>query len=96
MASRAQPKVGANQPANIEHESVMAQGRNSNVRSCEEMLPTACQNADVIFTTAGDLLVNGIQLGNIWIGVQPALGVEGDPMRMLFERDLTPCGSLCL
>ncbi len=24
------------------------------------------------------------------IGVQPALGVEGDPMRLLFERDLTP------
>ena len=28
--------------------------------------------------------------GNVWIGVQPLLGVEGDPMRMLFERDLTP------
>jgi magnesium chelatase subunit H len=42
---------------------------------------------------AGDLLVNGIQLGNIWIGVQPALGVEGDPMRLLFERDLTPCAT---
>lgn len=41
-------------------------------------------------TAKGDLLVNGIQQGNIWIGVQPALGVEGDPMRMLFERDLTP------
>jgi magnesium chelatase subunit H len=23
-------------------------------------------------------------------GVQPALGVEGDPMRLLFDRDLTP------
>jgi CobN/Magnesium Chelatase len=41
-------------------------------------------------SVVGDLLVNGIQLGNIWIGVQPALGVEGDPMRLLFERDLTP------
>lgn len=39
---------------------------------------------------SGDLLVNGVQLGNIWIGVQPPLGVEGDPMRLLFERDLTP------
>jgi hypothetical protein len=29
-------------------------------------------------------------VGNLWIGVQPALGVEGDPMRLLFERDLTP------
>jgi len=34
--------------------------------------------------------VSGLQLGNVWIGVQPALGVEGDPMRLLFERDLTP------
>ena len=31
-----------------------------------------------------------MQLGNVWIGVQPALGVEGDPMRLLFDRDLTP------
>lgn len=29
-------------------------------------------------------------MGNVWIGVQPALGVEGDPMRLLFDRDLTP------
>lgn len=32
----------------------------------------------------------GIRLGNVWIGVQPALGVPGDPMRLLFEKDLTP------
>ncbi|KAI8464745.1 MAG: CobN/magnesium chelatase [Monoraphidium minutum] len=36
------------------------------------------------------LLVSGLQLGNVFIGVQPALGVEGDPMRLLFDRDLTP------
>ena len=35
-------------------------------------------------------MVGGVQLGNVWIGVQPALGLEGDPMRLLFERDLTP------
>ena len=38
----------------------------------------------------GNLLVAGIELGNVWIGVQPLLGVEGDPMRLLFEKDLTP------
>lgn len=38
----------------------------------------------------GNSVVSGIQLGNVWIGVQPLLGVEGDPMRLLFERDLTP------
>ncbi len=35
-------------------------------------------------------MVGGLQLGNVWLGVQPALGLEGDPMRLLFERDLTP------
>lgn len=34
--------------------------------------------------------VSFVQLGNVWIGVQPMLGVEGDPMRLLFDRDLTP------
>lgn len=35
-------------------------------------------------------LLGGVQFGNIWIGVQPPLGIVGDPMRMMFERDLTP------
>lgn len=38
----------------------------------------------------GNYVVAGLQLGNVWIFVQPLLGVEGDPMRLLFERDLTP------
>ena len=38
---------------------------------------------------AGNAVVSGIQLGNVWIGVQPALGVEGDPMRLLFDRYTT-------
>ncbi|KAL7562060.1 hypothetical protein ACA910_011099 [Epithemia clementina (nom. ined.)] len=38
----------------------------------------------------GDSVVAGIQIGNVFIFVQPLLGVEGDPMRLLFERDLTP------
>jgi magnesium chelatase subunit H len=37
-----------------------------------------------------EFLLGGVQLGNIWIGVQPPLGIAGDPMRLLFERDLTP------
>lgn len=31
-----------------------------------------------------------MQIGNVWIGTQPMLGIEGDPMRLLFDRDLTP------
>jgi magnesium chelatase subunit H len=38
----------------------------------------------------GNYIVAGLQVGNVWIFVQPLLGVEGDPMRLLFERDLTP------
>ncbi|MBD1852143.1 magnesium chelatase subunit H [Leptolyngbya sp. FACHB-711] len=41
--------------------------------------------------TSGDRFqIGGIQLGNLWIGVQPPLGLQGDPMRLMFERDLTP------
>uniref|UniRef100_B8HJN4 magnesium chelatase n=1 Tax=Cyanothece sp. (strain PCC 7425 / ATCC 29141) TaxID=395961 RepID=B8HJN4_CYAP4 len=36
------------------------------------------------------LLVGGVQLGNLWIGVQPPLGIPGDPLRLMFEQDLTP------
>ncbi len=34
--------------------------------------------------------VYGVQLGNVFIGVQPSFGYEGDPMRLLFEGRFTP------
>jgi len=34
--------------------------------------------------------VFGLKFGNFLLGMQPVLGIEGDPMRLLFERDLTP------
>jgi magnesium chelatase subunit H len=43
-----------------------------------------------IKTYGDDFHVGGIQLGNVWIGVQPPLGISGDPMRLMFEKDLTP------
>jgi magnesium chelatase subunit H len=43
-----------------------------------------------IRTLAGHFLLGGVELGNVWIGVQPPLGVAGDPMRLMYERDLTP------
>ncbi len=43
-----------------------------------------------IKTQGDEFLLGGIQLGNVWIGVQPPLGISGDPMRLMFERDLTP------
>ncbi|WP_442946886.1 cobaltochelatase subunit CobN [Nostoc sp. CMAA1605] len=43
-----------------------------------------------IKTYGDELHVGGVQLGNVWIGIQPPLGIQGDPMRLMFERDLTP------
>ncbi|MBD2435183.1 magnesium chelatase subunit H [Nostoc sp. FACHB-110] len=43
-----------------------------------------------IKTYGDELHIGGVQLGNVWIGVQPPLGIQGDPMRLMFERDLTP------
>ncbi|MFB2935977.1 magnesium chelatase subunit H [Aerosakkonemataceae cyanobacterium BLCC-F154] len=43
-----------------------------------------------IKTYEDEYQIGGIQLGNIWIGVQPPLGISGDPMRLMFEKDLTP------
>ncbi|QTD57355.1 magnesium chelatase subunit H [Parasphingorhabdus cellanae] len=34
--------------------------------------------------------VYGAHFGNIFVGVQPAFGYEGDPMRLLFEGGFTP------
>ncbi len=38
----------------------------------------------------GSLFVLGAQLGNVFVGVQPAFGIEGDPMRLLFEKGFAP------
>jgi len=43
-----------------------------------------------IKTYGDELSLGGVRLGNVWIGVQPPLGIPGDPMRLMFERDLTP------
>ena len=37
-----------------------------------------------------DLLIQGIQLGNVFIGVQPTFGYEGDPMRLMMARSGAP------
>lgn len=43
-----------------------------------------------IKTDGEEFLIGGIELGNVWIGLQPPLGIAGDPMRLMFDRDLTP------
>jgi magnesium chelatase subunit H len=37
-----------------------------------------------------NLLIYGKQYGNVFIGVQPTFGYEGDPMRLLFSRSASP------
>ena len=41
-------------------------------------------------TNGQDLLIFGKQFGNVFIGVQPTFGYEGDPMRLLFSRSASP------
>ncbi len=41
-------------------------------------------------TDGRGVFVLGCRFGNVFVGVQPAFGYEGDPMRLLFERGFTP------
>jgi magnesium chelatase subunit H len=36
------------------------------------------------------IYVLGKQFGNVFVGIQPGFGYEGDPMRLLFESDAAP------
>jgi magnesium chelatase subunit H len=37
-----------------------------------------------------NLVIYGKQFGNVFIGVQPSFGYEGDPMRLLFAKSASP------
>ena len=39
---------------------------------------------------AGHILIHGVHLGNVFLGVQPTFGYEGDPMRLLMAQGGTP------
>eukprot|EP00930_Biecheleria_cincta_P083275 TRINITY_DN72881_c0_g1_i1.p1 TRINITY_DN72881_c0_g1~~TRINITY_DN72881_c0_g1_i1.p1 ORF type:complete len:1488 (-),score=365.15 TRINITY_DN72881_c0_g1_i1:600-5000(-) len=41
-------------------------------------------------TDGQDLLIYGKRFGNIFLGVQPTFGYEGDPMRLLFAKSASP------
>ena len=36
------------------------------------------------------IFILGDQFGSVFVGIQPAFGYEGDPMRLLFEKGFTP------
>lgn len=46
-------------------------------------------------TDGRHLLVLGEHFGNVFVGVQPAFGYEGDPMRLLFEKSFAPTHAFC-
>jgi magnesium chelatase subunit H len=41
-------------------------------------------------TDGRNIFVMGHRFGNVFVGVQPAFGYEGDPMRLLFEKGFAP------
>lgn len=41
-------------------------------------------------TDGQDMLIYGKHFGNIFLGVQPTFGYEGDPMRLLFAKSASP------
>jgi magnesium chelatase subunit H len=43
-----------------------------------------------VLTDGSGLFVMGRQFGNVFVGVQPSFGWEGDPMRLLFEGNFAP------
>ena len=43
-----------------------------------------------INTFGGELLIQGITIGNVFIGLQPTFGFEEDPMRLLMAQGGTP------
>jgi len=76
-------------PANIAHRMTTAEYRHlcpyiNDVEAEWGPAPGA------INSFAGELLVQGLTLGNIFIGVQPTFGFEGDPMRMMMARGGAP------
>ncbi|MEI7556061.1 magnesium chelatase subunit H [Candidatus Chlorohelix sp.] len=36
------------------------------------------------------ILLGGLTFGNVYVGVQPRLGISGDPMRLLFDKENAP------
>jgi magnesium chelatase subunit H len=45
---------------------------------------------DIVPMDGDKVFIGGIRFGNIFIGVQPRIGVQGDPMRLLFDKQNTP------
>lgn len=56
----------------------------------ERLIPSWGPPPGHLNTDGQNLLVYGKEFGNVFIGVQPTFGYEGDPMRLLFSRSASP------
>lgn len=56
----------------------------------ERLIPSWGEPPGHLNTDGQNLLVYGKSFGNVFIGVQPTFGYEGDPMRLLFSRSASP------
>ncbi|GAP93661.1 magnesium chelatase subunit H [Leptolyngbya sp. NIES-2104] len=56
----------------------------------ERLIPSWGPAPGHLNTDGQNLLVYGKTFGNVFIGVQPTFGYEGDPMRLLFSRSASP------
>lgn len=76
-------------PANIAYRMSVSEYRRLSpyVREIENDWGSAPGSINVF---GGDLLIQGLRLGNIFIGVQPTFGFEGDPMRLMMARSGSP------
>ena len=80
---------GFNAPANVSYRMNVDEYRRlcPYVREIENDWGTAPGS---INSFGGELLIQGLTLGNIFIGVQPTFGYEGDPMRLMMARSGSP------
>ena len=80
-------RVGA--PANV-HARIGADDHVRRERHLAEIERTWGAAPGKQLTNGRELFVMGERFGNVFVGVQPAFGWEGDPMRLLFEGNFAP------
>ena len=85
-------RVGA--PANV-HARVSAERHVAREPWLAELERTWGAAPGKQLTDGRDLFVMGARFGNVFVGVQPAFGWEGDPMRLLFEGGFAPTHAFC-
>mmetsp|Transcript_19225 Transcript_19225/g.48335 ORF Transcript_19225/g.48335 Transcript_19225/m.48335 type:complete len:1421 (+) Transcript_19225:248-4510(+) len=74
---------------NVEHKMTVAE-YNDMCPYSEELVENWGAAPGQLNSDGQNLLVYGKKFGNVFIGVQPSFGYEGDPMRLLFSKSASP------